>query len=128
MIWPFAVRSSNGYGAYSQKHCGKTKNWEAHAYVCAHAHGPRPSLKHEATHSCGERLCCNPKHLSWATHPAVMAGAVTRKSLVGGGVYRQRIFAAELAYIKRAPESLVRLGLRFGMEPSHMGRLRRGMG
>lgn len=41
----------------------------AHRVVCEQAHGQPPSEKHEAAHSCGKRLCINPRHLRWATKP-----------------------------------------------------------
>lgn len=42
----------------------------AHRYVCSKVHGPAPSEKHQAAHSCGNGhlACITPKHLYWATH------------------------------------------------------------
>jgi hypothetical protein len=61
LIWPFAV-GKGGYGNMSVG--GIYKN--AHRVVCEMAHGT-PAGDMEAAHSCGARLCCNPKHLRWAT-------------------------------------------------------------
>ena len=38
--------------------------------VCRAVHGPPPTPKHEAAHSCGKghEGCVNPNHLRWATH------------------------------------------------------------
>jgi hypothetical protein len=37
--------------------------------MCKLAHGPAPTPKHHAAHSCGKghEACINPKHLRWAT-------------------------------------------------------------
>lgn len=66
--YPFK-RNKLGYGLFvssvGRKH---RKRRRAHNYVCEKAHGPAPSHKHEAAHSCDNPPCCNPKHLRWATH------------------------------------------------------------
>lgn len=62
--WPFSVQS-RGYGKF----------WDgeeyhlAHAYICTQVYGPRPSVEHDAAHSCvSRRRCCNYRHLRWALH------------------------------------------------------------
>lgn len=64
LIWPF-TRHPTGYGAFG--HFGK-QNY-AHRFMCQIAHGPPPSRKHQAGHSCGRGHdgCVNPRHLSWKT-------------------------------------------------------------
>lgn len=62
-LWPFAV----GTGGYGNVNLGG-KYTNAHRVVCRLAHGEPDVDGLEAAHSCGNRLCCNPKHLSWATH------------------------------------------------------------
>lgn len=59
--WPFA--KNNGYGRIDLG----PRQMFAHTYVLTLTKGPRPSPKHEAAHLCGNRLCCNPKHIRWAT-------------------------------------------------------------
>lgn len=64
LIWPYA-RSDSGYG----------KVWiddrleVVSRIVCGHRHGPAPTPRHEAAHSCGKghEGCCNPWHLDWKT-------------------------------------------------------------
>ncbi len=64
VIWQFA-RSSFGY----------PKIWrdgrlaEVHRIVCTEIHGPPPTDKHEAAHSCGNGKdgCINGRHLTWKT-------------------------------------------------------------
>jgi len=62
LIWPFCV-SERGYGKF------RADGWtqRAHRAVCELAHGPAPQDKPHAAHRCGNRLCCNPAHLYWAT-------------------------------------------------------------
>lgn len=62
LIWPFAPASS-GYGRLNVY--GQTLL--AHRYACTVFHGNPPTPQHHAAHSCGNRICCNPNHLRWAT-------------------------------------------------------------
>lgn len=63
LAWPFAI-SVQGYGV-------RIRHGEArifpHVFVCTQRHGPRPPGLTQAAHSCGNRACCAPKHLRWAT-------------------------------------------------------------
>ncbi len=64
LYWPFG-KTSAGYGQFGRG--GKQKF--VHRYMCEYAHGPSPSPKHQAAHSCGNGHlgCVNPAHLSWKT-------------------------------------------------------------
>ena len=127
MVWPFAVRASSGYGAHNLPAGGRRKiNVDAHVHACTLAHGERPSRDHQAAHSCGNKLCCNGEHLRWATRIENMADAKAHGTLKGGGRYRQRLHAPDVAAIRASRESLLALGRRFGMDPSYIGRVRRG--
>lgn len=61
-LWPLS-RLPNGYGRLGFN----GKPHYAHRLACELAHGPAPSAEHEASHSCGNRACVNPNHLSWKT-------------------------------------------------------------
>jgi hypothetical protein len=64
LTWPFSG-SSNGYGSTLRQ----GKKLYIHRYICELVHGPAPSHKHHAAHSCnnGHEGCVNFKHLSWKT-------------------------------------------------------------
>lgn len=66
LFWPFARNPIKGYGTLG--HMGKQHY--AHRFMCELVHGPAPSKKHQASHSCGKGHwgCVNPLHLSWATN------------------------------------------------------------
>lgn len=61
--WPFSRNIVSGYG---QASVGK-KKISSHRASAIHHIGPAPSASHEVAHSCGNRACCNPAHLRWAT-------------------------------------------------------------
>jgi hypothetical protein len=63
LIWPFTT--SRGYGWVSYNGKGSV----VPRVVCEHVHGPAPTPKHHAAHSCGKGHlgCCAPNHLRWAT-------------------------------------------------------------
>lgn len=61
VIWPFST-DQDGYANYNRGRSAK-----AHRIVCEIVHGPPPTSKHNASHSCHVRNCINPMHLSWKT-------------------------------------------------------------
>lgn len=59
--WPYGL-VGNGYpGLWNGK-----KSDGVHTIVCEHFHGMRPE-GYQTAHSCGNKKCCNHKHLRWAT-------------------------------------------------------------
>jgi len=71
ILWPFKSLC-HGYGAVDWPDGRQRK---ASFFICEVAHGPKPQGK-EAAHSCGNRLCCNPHHLRWATRRENSADAM----------------------------------------------------
>lgn len=128
ILWPYAVRKSTGYGAHNTPgpH-DQRRNVDAHNYVCRLAHG-EPEPGEEAAHSCGVKLCVNPRHLSWKYPIDNMLDAIQHGTLKGGGIYRQRFFAEEIAELVRSPESHLVLAQRYGVDQAYIGRLRRRAG
>lgn len=62
VIWPFAC-CTPGYGLFQYE----KKRYLAHRFMCELKNGAPPE-DHLAAHSCGNRRCINPNHLSWKTH------------------------------------------------------------
>jgi hypothetical protein len=60
--WPFRSKTV-GYGCLNVA----GRRVYAHRYVCTLRHGPPPSENLQAAHLCGNRACCNPLHIRWAT-------------------------------------------------------------
>ena len=59
LLWPFSC-CTPGYGIFRYE----KKQYLSHRFMCEKAHGPAPD-GHHAAHSCGNRRCVNPNHLSW---------------------------------------------------------------
>lgn len=75
VLWPFG-RFKSGYGCVG-------KNGRAHRIMCEIAHGPAPDGA-DAAHSCGNRLCVNPRHLRWASRTENMADAIIHGTTTRG--------------------------------------------
>ena len=62
LLWPYSCCTA-GYGSFGLNY----KVHLAHREMCRRAHGAPTHQHHEAAHSCGNRRCVNPNHLSWKT-------------------------------------------------------------
>lgn len=58
--WPFTGSiTASGYGRFRSR----SKIFYAHRFAYQIANGIVITVKKDVVHSCGNRLCCNPKHL-----------------------------------------------------------------
>ncbi|WP_367647038.1 HNH endonuclease [Achromobacter deleyi] len=79
LIWPFGT-DSRGYGQVRFK----GRQDRSHRVVCWLFHGAPSGGKTDAAHSCGNRLCVNPRHLSWKTHRENEADKVAHGTIIRG--------------------------------------------
>ena len=79
--WPFDV-SDHGRGTVQFNN----KSMSAPRGMCIVAHGPPPSPKHQAAHSCGNGHlgCMNPRHLSWKLPKENEADKITHGTIRRG--------------------------------------------
>jgi hypothetical protein len=125
IIWPFA--KSDGYGFINEDD-GTTTN--SHRMVCRLAHGEPPTSEHQAAHSCGNRSCCNPRHIRWATREENHADKKLHGTQpCGERMHNAKFKTADILEMRRrrsAGESLKSIAASFGAHRSHVSRVARG--
>lgn len=122
LLWPHA-KSISGYGLAVvggiQKHASR--------WMCVLAHGKPPSPKHEAAHSCGNRPCFNPNHLSWKTpvgnqSDRIKHGTHNRGERNG----KTSLTSNDIRSIREAPPDLAALMERYGVSKGCVSKIRSG--
>lgn len=118
IIWPF-TQHTNGYGSIGH-------GIRVHRLVCERAYGPPPEAQ-DAAHSCGVKLCVNPRHLRWATRSENEAdkerhGTKARGERSG----RAKLTAADVAFIRAASGTNREIARRFGISDVQVSAIRRG--
>lgn len=96
LIWPLG-KTARGYGAVFVD--GRQRG--AHVVVCRLVHGSKPTPAHEVAHGCGNRLCCNPKHLRWATRSDNHADKIAHgTSMRGERHHKSKLTEADVREIR----------------------------
>lgn len=90
--WPFEVNKRTGYGTL--KHDGVRR--PASRAMCIEAHGPPPDGSFQAAHSCGNRICCNPCHLSWKTRTGNVLDSMRHGTWQAGNVKKATVLNPDL--------------------------------
>lgn len=125
ILWPFSVQSC-GYGDFRDI----DEHLLAHRWICQQAHG-EPPHGHDAAHSCGTRLCCNKRHLSWKTRRANLEDRREHGTMPEGENHKgvAILTAAEVLAI-RAESSQRGMGttlaVKYGVHPSTIYAARSG--
>lgn len=122
--WPFA-KSAHGYGIMKIR---GVRAMTASRVMCALAHGNPPSEAHDAAHSCGNRLCVNPRHLRWATAKENAADMVLHGTDPSGEKnYAAKLSLDDVRKIRdrhsRGGESFSALGKAFGVSGSNVAQI-----
>lgn len=115
LTWPY-YRMSNGYATFEDGGHPVL----VHRRVCEIVHGPPPTPKHEAAHSCGRghEGCISPAHLRWATRAENMADAVLHGTAPRGERHGfAKLTEIEVRQIRRMEGTapLREIGNRFGV-------------
>lgn len=133
IIYPF-YRNSEGYGwmRYGDGNKG------SHVVVAMLAHGPKPTPKHEACHTCGNghNGCVNPRHIYWGLRSDNVRDAYRHGTAFGGkhSPFGQAAHAAKysdelIAHVKAAlqsGETTTSVSRRTGISQSHISRIKHG--
>lgn len=118
--YPFATES--GYGAVSY---GGNK-MAANRVVCLIAHGPAPTGA-EAAHHCGNRPCCNKRHLRWASCAENQRDRLIHGTHKRGDRHpKARLTWGDVRAIRASSDLQVHLAERFGVSASHISGIKTG--
>lgn len=123
LTWPYGV-SEEGYGKIAEN-----ERWRnASRVMCEIVHGPPPSTRHQAAHSCGKghEACVNPIHLYWGLPVENMADQVGHGTRARGE--RQgnaKLTEADVFEIRRLAASLTQkeIAARFGISKQLTSRI-----
>lgn len=122
IIWPYGKKE--GYGFLND---GSGGTVTASRLICTLAHGEPPAEGMEAAHSCGNRPCCNKRHLRWATCTENNADKIEHGTLLRGeAVPTSRFTDGEVMDMRRrhaGGESQASIGRSYGIGATHVRRI-----
>lgn len=117
LVWPFC-RTPKGYGEVRLN--GRSRF--VHRVVCEAIHGPPPTARHEAAHSCGNGHlgCVAPRHLRWATHAENRLDMIAhQRSLRGTRNPHARLTPADVRIIRKMDgQNQHQIARLFGVHPN----------
>lgn len=125
LSWPYA--KTGGYGQISIDGV----RLYVHRLVCEHVHGPAPTPEHEAAHSCGNRACANPRHLSWKTPKENHADKLVHGTLpLGSRHHNAKLTEADVRAIRSIGKSKKQseIAKQFGVHHSNVSLILTGKG
>lgn len=112
--WPYG-QDASGYGRHGQVAASRA--------VCEMAHGRSVGDANHAAHSCGNRLCVNPRHLRWATAAENAADKVLHGR---ASVNLQPEQVLEIYRRAHCGEPLTALAAKFGIKYENARRIKTG--
>lgn len=129
LIWPFHRHNRTG-AALTSIDKGR-KSIPVCVIMCTLKHGPPPTPRHLAAHSCGKGHtgCANPNHLSWKTPKENMADKVGHGTQLRGEQIKHlvKLTEAQAKEIKYASGSQREIAKRFGVTQSNVSCIKRGI-
>ena len=126
LIWQGA-RHKLGYGMVRDGNTMST----THRAIGLEAHGdPGPSGTYKFTHTCGNMLCCNEKHIEVTTHKNIMQSSWTSHRAPKKHKNRAALTPDEIRSIRAEPDdtwgSKTRLAKKYGVTDQTISKIRRG--
>lgn len=120
VIWPYSCCTA-GYGAFMVE----KKVRLAHREMCRVTHGDPPTDGHHAAHSCGNRRCINPRHLSWKTQSE---NQIDRRSQGTSKQKYAKLTLAKVAQIRqlKGVETSIATAARYGVTESNIRQIQDG--
>ena len=118
VIYPF-VPCQNGYGSIIVE--GRTEY--THRFVCLRFKGQPPTRKHHAAHECGNKLCVNPRHISWKTNSE---NQLDRPGQGTARVRRYILTPEQVAKIRASEEKTAILAKQYGVNEVSIRQIRAG--
>jgi hypothetical protein len=121
LIWPFSV-TTPGYGSFSYKN----QKYLSHRFMCELANGAPPTAEHLAAHSCGNRRCVNPGHLSWKTHAGNQLDRRTHGTNNKTRTKLNKLQASQIRQLKGI-ETTIETAARYGITESNVRLIQEGI-
>lgn len=122
--WVVTSHRAKGHKSPARRVNGKLVYLHRAAYEAAH--GPVPDGM-VVRQTCGQDCCINPLHLSLATFSDVAADRAARGVQARGAKNgRSKLTPEQVNEIRTSDETQKALAERFGVDPSLVGRIRRG--
>ena len=109
LVWPFG-KNTNGYGMLWMD----GRDSIVSRLVCEEEHGPPPTPKHDAAHSCGKGQfgCVNRHHMSWKTRAENMADKLVHGTSTRGEKHSMvKLTEEQVLAIRQRAQSDLRRGV-----------------
>lgn len=124
LLWPFN-RNKSGHGTIKVD----GKNRLVARVICSELHGPPPSDKHEAAHSCGRGNfgCANGGHLRWATRAENEADKLLHGTSNRGERHGMaKLSTVEVLAIREMAVPSRQIAKAFGISQTMVSKIKRG--